>query len=318
MVVISVVSLLVLGLVCSIILAAASRAFHVQEDPRVEAIADILPGANCGGCGFAGCSAYAAAVINDVTVPANRCCVGGSATADKVAELSGKVAASNEPMRSFRRCSRPEGNVKHSYHYEGFKSCHAVSLLEEGHDACRFSCVGFGDCVRACPFEAMHIEDGVVHINEDKCTNCGICVQTCPRHVLELVPRRARVMVVCASRDKLKDVMAVCEAGCISCLKCAKKCPAGAVSLKEGRVHIDHAKCIEYGAECNEACIEACSRHIMRPIGATALLPKYTEVVKAEPEAKPAEAPKAEAAPKAPAAAPVAEAPKAEAPKADA
>lgn len=258
-----------LGLACSAVLAVASKLLAVEEDPRVEAVLEALPGANCGGCGFAGCESYAAAAVRDPSVPADRCCAGGADTAAKVAALTGKAAGSAEPMVAFRRCAKTEGNVARRYDYQGVPSCAAAKLLGSP-DACAYSCIGLGDCMRACPFDAMYMAHGMVHVIREKCTACGSCVRTCPNSVMEIVPQAARVMVLCSSQDKGKAVTDVCGAGCISCMKCVKECPAKCVKLEGGVIRIDHAACMAYGPDCQEVCAEKCPRSILRRLGAAA------------------------------------------------
>ncbi len=269
MVLSSVLTLFGLGLVAAIVLAAASRVFYVEEDPRVEAVMDALPGANCGGCGYAGCEGYAIAVVNDPSVSAALCVAGSADTTITVGELTGKSVGAADPMVSFRRCDKISGNVKARYTYHGLSSCAGVTLLMNGSDLCNWSCLGFGDCVEVCPFDAMEIKDGLVVISAAKCTGCGMCIKACPRNSLDLIPVRARVAVTCATKDKLRAVMDVCEVGCINCGKCIKACPAKAISQKDSRIEIDQQKCLSYGAECEEACIGVCPRNILRPFCAT-------------------------------------------------
>ncbi len=264
MVFVSIMTLFALGLASSIILAVASRVFYVKEDPRVEAVLEALPGANCGGCGFAGCEGYANAVVNDPEVPANKCCAGGAATSVAVGDLTGKTVAEAEPLYALRRCDKLAGQVGARYEYQGMPSCAAASLMRGGTDSCAFSCLGYGDCVQSCPFDAMRIVDGVVQVDAAKCTGCGTCVSVCPRGVLELTPLRARVAVYCNTREKLRAVTDVCKVGCVKCMKCVKMCPAKAVSLEEDRIVIDQLLCLSYGAECHEACVAACARKIFR------------------------------------------------------
>lgn len=267
MIVNSVLALLGVGAIAAIILAIASQLLKVEENPLVELAAECLPGANCGGCGFAGCDAYAAAVVLNPDVPAGLCVVAGAETAAKLGEISGKTAEAGEPVVSFRRCSRPEGNVQKRYDYVGMGTCESAAMLEGGPLMCAWACIGLGDCVRACPFDAMYLENGVVEVIASKCVSCGHCITACPRDILQLIPRRARVASFCATHDKLKAVSDVCEVGCINCSKCVKACPAKAVSVTDNRIEIDHQACLEYGTACGEACVNACPRFILRRMG---------------------------------------------------
>jgi electron transport complex protein RnfB len=176
-------------------------------------------------------------------------------------------------MICFRRCSRPEGHVRMKYSYIGMESCESAAILEGGPYMCAWACVGLGDCVRACPFDALYFADGMVSVNPGKCVSCGQCVKVCPHHILQIIPRRARVTAVCATRDKLKAVSDVCEVGCISCSKCIKACPAKAIHMEDNRIEIDHAKCIDYGASCSEVCVNSCPRFILRRQGVVRLSP---------------------------------------------
>lgn len=260
----SVVSLLSLGFVSASVLAVASKLLYVEEDPRIEVVTEALPGANCGGCGFAGCEAYAAAVINDPSVEPNKCCAGGPEVTQRVAELTGKAAGDSDPKVAFRRCMKIEGEVVKNFEYAGIHSCAGAKMVQNGPDACAYSCLGFGDCVKACPFDAMWIENDMVHISPSKCTSCGTCVRVCPNGILELIPRRARVMIFCSSKDKGKAVKDVCEVGCISCGACIKKCPAQCISMVDDRIVINHKACLAYGQSCGEVCVEKCPRDILR------------------------------------------------------
>lgn len=280
----AVVSLCGLGFVSASVLSVASRLLAVEEDPRLEVIVDVLPGANCGGCGYAGCEAFAAAVLNDPNVEPGLCCAGGPDMVKKLAELTGKAAGSADPQVAFRRCLKTEGKVAKNFDYFGIMGCAAAKLVLGGPDACQYSCLGLGDCVRACPFGAMWIEDGMVHIAPDKCTSCGNCVRVCPNSILELIPRTSRVMVFCSSQDKGKAVRDVCEVGCISCGICIKQCPAKAISLVDERIHIDHKACIAYGPDCQEVCVTKCPRKILRCLHPESIAPAPEAVLASFPE----------------------------------
>ncbi len=266
MVLYSVLTLLGLGFVAAAVLSIASRVFYVEEDPRVEAVMDVLPGANCGGCGYAGCEGYAIAVVNDPNIAASLCVAGSAETSMSVGELTGKAVAASDPLLSFRRCDKLAGKVKARYTYQGMPSCAAATLLMGGANECSWSCLGFGDCVEVCPFDAMEVTDGLVTINAAKCTGCGVCVKSCPRSSLELIPTRARVAVFCATQDKMRAVMDVCEVGCINCGKCIKACPAKAIANVDGRIDVDQQKCLSFGPDCAEACVTGCPRNILRVI----------------------------------------------------
>lgn len=298
MVLTSIITLFALGLVAAAILAVASRVFYIKEDPRVEAVLEVLPGANCGGCGFAGCEGYAAAVVSDPSIPANKCCAGGAQTSIAVGELTGKTVSEAEPLVSLRRCDKVAGNVALRYQYHGMPSCAAAAMLRGGVDTCKYSCLGFGDCVVACPFDAMEIKDGLVQVNASKCIGCGRCVETCPRDALELVPKRSRVAVYCNTRDKLRAVTDVCDSGCIKCGRCIKACPAKAVRLENNRIVVDHLQCLSYGSECNEACVYSCARRIFRLTRPRTTPPVVLDDPSVPIDPKPAPAP---AAPQAPA-----------------
>jgi Na+-translocating ferredoxin:NAD+ oxidoreductase subunit B len=265
-----VIVLTVMGFVAALLLSASSKILYVEEDPRVEAISDALPGANCGGCGYAGCEGYAVAVLYDPDIPPDKCCAGGAEVSQQVAKLSGKAMGDSEPQVAFRRCDRIGGDVQQKFEYFGVPTCRAAKMVQDGPYACKYACLGLGDCVRACPFNAMSLKNGIVYIDLDACTACGTCTRVCPNSILELVPKRSRVMVFCSSQDKAKQVSSVCEVGCISCMKCVKKCPAKAISIKDNRVHIDHQICLDYGDECEEACVANCPRKILRCLGACA------------------------------------------------
>ena len=264
MVVTSVVTLLALGFCASLILAVASRLLYVKEDPRIGELLDALPGANCGGCGYAGCEAYATAVLNDPDVPSSLCVAGGKEVSDAVAALSGKASGSAEANVAVRRCERQEGNVQPRYEYRGIDTCAAAAAVDNGPFKCSWSCLGLGDCEKACPFDALHMIGTLAVIDPEKCTGCGICVKTCPRGVLELAPKKGRIRIHCATKAKMKAVKEVCDVGCISCARCVKKCPAKALSLDSGRLQIDHALCLAYGPSCGELCLQECPRKILR------------------------------------------------------
>ncbi|MBU0729400.1 MAG: Fe-S cluster domain-containing protein [Proteobacteria bacterium] len=256
--------LVCIGLFFGIGLAMAAHKFAVEVNPLVEEVLESLAGAQCGGCGYAGCEGYALAVVNDPEVPPNLCFPGKEKVAARVADLTGKKMAAMEDMIATVRCSRIEGRVSHKHEYIGFASCTAANLGFGGPSACNYSCIGLGECAQVCPFDAITMVESFPVINPDKCVSCGICVKACPKKVIELMSLAARVFVPCSTKDLGKNVMKVCGVGCISCQKCVKVCPAEAVSSDGGIIRIDNQKCLEYGASCEEICVAKCPRKIFR------------------------------------------------------
>ena len=176
-----------------------------------------------------------------------------------------------EPLFAYRRCDKNAGQVTRRFDYKGIPSCAAAAALHHGSDQCGFSCLGFGDCVKECITNALHVENFIVVVNESMCIGCGKCTKICPRSVLQLIPKRARVAITCSSQDKLKAVMDVCKVGCIHCGKCIKSCPAKAITMENDRIQINQKLCLEYGDSCGEACAKGCPRGILRLHGAAAL-----------------------------------------------
>ncbi len=256
--------LVCIGLFFGIGLALAAHKFAVEANPKIEAVLHVLAGAQCGGCGYPGCEGYAIAVVNDPDVPPNLCFPGKETVAAKVAEITGKKMAAMEDMLAVVRCSRVEGRVSHKHEYIGFASCTAANLGFGGPSACQYACIGLGECAAVCPFDAITMKEGFPVIDPDRCVSCGTCVKTCPKKVIELMSLKARVHVPCSSKDLGRKVREVCEVGCISCQMCVKKCPAEAISYTDGLIKIDHPKCIAYGPNCDEVCVEKCPRKIMR------------------------------------------------------
>lgn len=255
-----------IGLLFGIGLALAAQKFAVEANPKVEEVLEVLAGAQCGGCGYAGCEAYAEAVVNDPEVPANLCFPGKAAVAEAVAEITGKKVAGAANMVASMRCSRLEGNVGQKYHYLGDQTCAGASIcFGGGPQECAYSCLGFGDCVAVCPFGAITLENHFPVVNVEKCVGCGSCVRICPKKIIEIIPLSARVWVPCSTKDPGKVVRSVCEVGCISCRMCVKACPAEAVSLDGNLIRVDHGKCAAYGVDCKEICVEKCPRNIFRP-----------------------------------------------------
>ncbi len=252
-------SILVLGIaavLCAVLLTVASVFFSVKEDEKAKAIRECLPGANCGACGFSGCDGYAAALSQGKTDQTNLCVPGGDATAKNIADVLGVEAADVVEKVAYVACNgNCEGSRK--FEYDGPKTCKAANMAFSGDRFCTFACLGYGDCTRVCPHDAICIEQGVAHVDPRKCVGCGICTRECPNHIIHLVNDTVRVVVKCSNHDKGAAVRKACVKGCIGCGKCEKNCPEDAIHVENNLAVIDYEKCIGCG-KCKDGCPVHC------------------------------------------------------------
>ncbi len=240
-----------IALVAGIGLSLASEFMAVPVDEKQEKIRAALPGANCGACGYSGCDGYAAAVAAG-EAPPDRCAPGGATAAAALAELLG-VEVENQPKIAFIAC-RGNGEVtKTKYNYEGIQSCTAANLMHQGPLSCRYGCVGFGDCAKACPFGAITLKDGRPTVSETVCIGCGKCVKTCPKGLISLLPKSAKMTVGCANKDRGAGVVKSCGVSCIACRMCEKACESGAIKVIDNVAVIDQSLCTGCG-KCKAAC----------------------------------------------------------------
>lgn len=239
-----------LGLLFGLGLFVASRVFRVHVDPRVARIEHALPGSNCGACGLAGCSGLAKAIVHG-SAEVTACIPGGEEVAELIADVMGVEAHATEKRVAILRCQGRE--VVDRYVYEGVRTCAAAALLHGGPKACLYGCIGYGDCEKLCPFDAIHMVDGLPVVDEAKCTACGKCVAGCPKGLFELLPLSRLVHVRCVSRDKGKVVRQVCEVGCIACKKCERVCQFDAVHIEGNLAVFDYEKCTSCGM-----CVKEC------------------------------------------------------------
>ena len=242
-------AMLVLGVMGAIfggLLAFAAKIFYVEQDERIGQVRECLAGANCGGCGFAGCDAYAAAVVAG-EAPPNKCGPGGKKTAEAVAAIMGLDAVAEVKYVAYVPCSGSCGTAKDFFEYEGPADCVA---------AMRFGNKG----PKACQFDAMHIVNGVAVVDREKCTSCMACAAACPKGIIQKVPYEQRVLVGCSSNDKGALTRKLCDAGCIGCMKCQRECPHEAIKVVDNLAVIDYDKCSGCGH-----CAEVCPRHIIHP-----------------------------------------------------
>lgn len=257
-----------LGLFFGFALAAAAMKFKVAVNPLVERVRHALPSANCGACGFAGCQAYAEAVVERLDVSPSLCAPGRGAVARTLAELTGKQLGTVLDRVVVMRCHGITAYARNEAEYAGVPTCAAAALVFGGPKACKNGCLGLGDCVKVCPFDALRLgADGIAQVDAGKCTGCGLCVPACPKDLFTLYPRNHRVELSCVARDKQAVVRATCMVGCTLCRKCVAKCPAGAIEWNGSTILIDHDKCLAYGPSCNEACVDICPSTILHRIG---------------------------------------------------
>lgn len=226
-------------------LAFASRKFAVEVDPRVEKLIDILPGANCGGCGYAGCAAYAGAIIRE-GIPANLCAPGGNQVAQKISQILGLEEVKAVRKVAYLHCAGSKDKAKNKYIYDGIEDCRVAVLLAGGPKACVSGCLGFGSCVDVCKFDALSMgEDGLPVVDREKCTGCGACVRTCPKNLFTLLPDTVSIYLACSSHEKGKAVKEVCSVGCIGCGICVKVMQSDEIEMK------DNLPSINYDASLN-------------------------------------------------------------------
>lgn len=254
----TIVILTVLGLLLALILFWVAKKFKVEEDPRIDEVEKVMPGANCGGCGFAGCRAFADAAVKAPNLDNNFCPVGGNEVMKKVAAILGYEIAEKAPQLAVVRCNgnctnRPRTNV-----YDGVQSCKVKAMLYSGDTGCSFGCLGCGDCVAACKFGAISMdpETGLPVVDEEKCTACGACAKACPKGVIEIRnkgPRGMRMYVSCINKDKGPVAKKACAAACIGCGLCAKTCTHGAITVEANVAYIDFTKC-KLCRECEAVC----------------------------------------------------------------
>ncbi len=244
----SFLSLGFVALLFATIIFFVNKQFKVVEDPRIDEVQEVLPGANCGGCGYPGCRGFAEAVVKVGNMDALFCPVGGNEIAKKVASIMGLEAKEKVPQVAVVRCNGTYQNAPQKVKYEGLNSCAYVNSLFMGESGCPYGCLGCGDCVEACTFDAIYMnkETGLPVVIEEKCTACGACVKACPRSIIELRnkgPKGKRIYVSCVNKEKGAIARKNCSVACIGCGKCVKVCPHEAITLSDNLAYIDYEKC---------------------------------------------------------------------------
>lgn len=254
-VIIATAAVAAIGLIAGIILSVASVVMAVPVDEKEKKIRECLPGANCGACGYSGCDGYASALAKG-NAEAGLCTPGGSSCAKQISEILGVEAVEVEKKTAFVHCLGNCDNTEKKINYQGAQSCAAAMQIFSGGGKCSYGCIGFGDCVSACGFEAIKICNGIAAVNTSLCTGCGKCIKTCPKGIIDFVGSK-KAAVHCSSHDKGAAVIKSCKAGCIGCMMCVKACENGAVTVENNLAKIDGLKCTGCG-KCAEVCKKNC------------------------------------------------------------
>lgn len=257
MIAIAVIVVTVIGILCAVLLSVASKVMAVEVDERIPRVRECLPGANCGGCGFAGCDGYAAALVEDPDTPLTLCSPGGAAAAQALSSVLGREAGEVVQKAAFVLCRGDCNATSKKMDYRGIESCAAAKLLYGGTGKCSYGCLGLGDCAAVCSNNGICIENGIAHVDTRACLACGECVAVCPNGLISILPVAAPVKVLCSSKDKGAVVRKQCTAGCIGCGLCMKNCPTGAITVSNNLASIDYTKCTGCGT-CQSKCPVKC------------------------------------------------------------
>ena len=253
----SIFILMFLGILISLFLGISSKIFYVEVDDRIQKVREILPGNNCGGCGYAGCDSLAEAIVSG-NADVSSCTVGGESVADAIANLLNKKNVLSNKKVAIVHCDGSCKNVKKLYEYKGLRSCKILSHMpNQGDKMCKYACIGCGDCVKVCKFDAIHIIDGVAVVDEEKCTNCKKCIEICPKKIIDLKLYNIKTKVLCSSKDHGKIAKDICSVSCIGCKICEKNCEVNAIIVKDNLAVIDYNNCIDCGI-CSEKCPRKC------------------------------------------------------------
>ena len=249
---------LALSLIAGILLSLFSYFFAVEENQLKKEIREVLPGINCGACGYKGCDDYAEALALGKALP-NLCIPGAQKVADEIADMLGVESEPFKDVVSFVGCNGTCEATHKIAQYEGVSTCYAASMIYGGGNACRYGCLGYGDCANACPTNAICLADGIAHVNTALCVGCGMCVTKCPKHIISMLPQNTLTAVFCSNKEKGADARKACKNACIGCMKCQKVCPHGAITVKDNLASIDYEKCTHCKAcigECPTGCLK--------------------------------------------------------------
>lgn len=252
-----VIALGALGLIFGALLGVAARKLKIEVDEKTDKICELLPGANCGGCGFAGCNAFAKA-LTDNSADASLCSGCSEENLNKIENITGGITKKREKLVAYVMCSGKTDICKDRFTYEGIKDCNSALRYANGAKACLYACLGYGTCVESCKFNALSIKDGLAIVDSSLCVGCGACIDVCPRGVIKLIPKKKTSIVLCSSKNKGAKMKNICTAGCIGCSICVKECKEGAITVDNNLAVIDYNKCTACGD-----CVLKCPKNII-------------------------------------------------------
>ena len=248
----------IIGIVSGVILTVADKFMSVPVDERVSNVRAVLPGANCGACGFAGCDEYAEKLVND-GVKTNLCTVGGGAVAHQISDLLGADFEEVVAKCAVVKCTGSREKTSYIMDYQGPQTCAACSSFYQGRGSCSHACLGYGDCLQACQYGALYLVNGVAVVDKEACIGCSMCAASCPNNLIEVIPAASGIFVGCSSTDPGGKVRKLCKSGCIGCKRCEKACEYGAITVENNLASIDPAKCTNCGS-----CVEVCPTKVIR------------------------------------------------------
>ncbi len=246
------------GLVLGLILAVISKVMAVPVDPKQKEIREILPGANCGACGYNTCDGYSTVLADGEESDTGLCKPGGAEVAQELADYLGVEFGGVKRTTATVMCRGDNNMTTKRADYVGIETCHMAAQIEGGNTSCRYGCLGFGDCEQVCQYDAIHVKNGVAVVDPSKCTSCEMCVVTCPQQIIEILPMEKPVsVVICRNEDKAAAANKVCKASCIGCRQCVRVCPEDCIDMVNNRAVIDYARCTHCG-KCQEVCPHDC------------------------------------------------------------
>ena len=253
----AILSVVVIGVICAVMLVIASKVMAVKTDERMVALRAALPGANCGACGYAGCDGYAAALADSSDERTNLCIPGGDAVSRDLSDILGVDFSDVVEKVAVVHCCGDNASTSEKMSYDGIKTCQASKQFFGGKNACSYGCIGFGDCAVACPQNAITIIDGLARVDTTVCTGCGICAGVCPNKIISVEPDVIHQVIMCSNHDKGAVARKLCKNACIACKKCERGCPTGAITVVDNLPIIDYDKCILCG-KCAQECPVHC------------------------------------------------------------